>query len=68
VARQPPAPNLTHLASRTMFAGASFELNEANLRTWLANPAAMKDGTFMPNLSLNDDEITALVAYLETLK
>jgi cytochrome c oxidase subunit 2 len=68
VARQPPAPNLTHLASRTMFAGASFEFNEANLRTWLANPAAMKDGTFMPNLSLNDDEITALVAYLETLK
>lgn len=68
VSRQPPAPDLTHVASRSMFAGASFEFNEANLRTWLANPPAMKDGSFMPNLGLNDDEITALIAYLEILK
>jgi len=68
VSREPPAPDLTHVASRSMFAGASFEFNEANLRTWLANPPAMKDGSFMPNLGLNDDEITALIAYLEILK
>jgi len=68
VTRQPPAPDLTHLASRDLFAGASFDLDEAHLRKWLANPPAMKDGSFMPNLSLSDDEITALVAYLETLE
>ena len=68
VSRDPPAPDLTHFASRTMFAGASFERNSQNLRDWLANPPAMKDGSFMPNLGLTDDEITALVAYLETLE
>lgn len=68
VSRQPPAPNLTHFASRTMFAGASFELTTENLRSWLADPPAMKDGSFMPNLGLTDDEITSLIAYLETLE
>ena len=68
VTRQPPAPDLTHLAGRDYFAGASFDLDAAHLRRWLANPPAMKSGSFMPNLSLNDDEITALIAYLETLE
>jgi cytochrome c oxidase subunit 2 len=68
VSRQPPAPDLTHFASRTHFAGASFELTSQNLRDWLADPPAMKSGSFMPNLGLTDDEITALVAYLETLE
>lgn len=68
VGRQPPAPDLTHFASRTMFAGASFERTPDNLRDWLANPPAMKDGSFMPNLGLTNDEITALIAYLETLE
>jgi cytochrome c oxidase subunit 2 len=68
VSRQPPAPDLTHFASRSHFAGASFELTAQNLRDWLANPPAMKSGSFMPDLGLTDDEITALVAYLETLE
>jgi cytochrome c oxidase subunit 2 len=68
VSRQPPAPNLTHFAARTMFAGASFERTTQNLRDWLADPPAMKSGSFMPNLGLTDNEITALVAYLETLE
>ena len=34
--RQPPAPDLTHFAGRTMFAGASFERTTQNLRDWLA--------------------------------
>ena len=68
MSREPPAPDLTHFASRVMFAGASFERTTENLRNWLANPSAMKDGSFMPNLGLTDDEVTALVAYLETLE
>jgi cytochrome c oxidase subunit 2 len=66
-------PNLTHLYSRGRFAGAIFELNEKNLRKWLRDPPGMKpmnpaNGQGMPNLGLADDDITSLIAYLETLK
>jgi cytochrome c oxidase subunit 2 len=66
-------PNLTHLQSRSHFAGAIFDLNEANLRKWLRNPPGQKpmdpeNGQGMPNLGLSEDEITQLIAYLETLK
>ncbi len=62
------APNLTHFASRNVFAGAALTNNEENLKKWLANPPEIKPGTFMPNLELTEDEINALIAYLETLK
>ena len=66
-------PNLTHLQSRSVFAGALFELNEQNLRRWLKNPPAEKpmmpaQGIGMPNLNLADQDITNIIAYLETLK
>tara|TARA_B100001113_G_scaffold51689_1_gene37780 strand:+ start:38 stop:1057 length:1020 start_codon:yes stop_codon:yes gene_type:complete len=62
------APNLTHFAVRNVFAGAALENNRENLTRWLANPAEVKPGTFMPNLELTESEINALIAYLETLK
>ena len=62
------APNLTHFAVRNVFAGAALENNRENLTRWLANPAEIKPGTFMPNLELTESEINALIAYLETLK
>jgi len=61
-------PNLTHLSSRSSFAGSMFELNADNLRVWLQNPPGVKPGSKMPNLNLSGDEITKLIAYLETLK
>ena len=66
-------PNLTHLYSRSRFAGAIFDLNDRNLRRWLRDPPGMKpmvpdNGQGMPNLGLSEDEITQLIAYLETLK
>jgi len=61
-------PNLTHLASRKLFAGATFENNADNLKKWLANPPAMKPGTLMPNLNLAPSDLDALVAYLTSLK
>ena len=66
-------PNLTHLYSRKTFAGAIFDLNDRNLRRWLRDPPGMKpmnpdNGQGMPNLGLSEDEITQLIAYLETLK
>jgi cytochrome c oxidase subunit II len=61
-------PNLTHLQSRTTFAGSIFTLNEDNLRTWLEDPPGVKPGSVMPDLGLTEDEITKLIAYLETLQ
>jgi cytochrome c oxidase subunit 2 len=60
-------PNLTHVTSRTSFAGSTLEMNPENLRKWLHDPPGVKPGSKMPNLHLSDDEITKLIAYLETL-
>lgn len=65
---QTAAPNLTHIASRDVIAGASLNFTEDDLRAWLANPPAMKPGSYMPNLHLSSDDINSLIAYLETLK
>ena len=62
------APNLTHFATRSVFAGAALKNNPETLTKWLANPAEIKPGTFMPNLELTEKEINALIAYLGTLK
>ena len=62
------APNLTHVASRHVLGGASFNNNKEDLTAWLANPAAIKPGTFMPNLELTEEEIGALIEYLGSLK
>ncbi|MGH2719887.1 MAG: cytochrome c oxidase subunit II, partial [Actinomycetota bacterium] len=61
-------PNLTHLQSRLYFAGDTFQLNNADLRSWLTDPPAMKPGSIMPDLGLTQSEITQLIAFLDTLK
>jgi cytochrome c oxidase subunit 2 len=61
-------PNLTHFASRGTFAGSLFENNTTELRLWLKDPPKAKPGSIMPNLGLNDQEIDALIAYLQSLK
>jgi cytochrome c oxidase subunit 2 len=66
-------PNLTHFDSRARFAGYIFDNNDEMLRKWLRNPPAMKPmnpnkGLGMPNLHLSEDEITKLIAYLDSLK
>jgi cytochrome c oxidase subunit 2 len=67
-APEPIGPNLTHLASRTTFAGASFDLNQDNLRQWIENSNAMKPGNLMANIHVAPDEVDAVLAYLSTLK
>jgi cytochrome c oxidase subunit 2 len=66
-------PNLTHLKSRTTFAGAVFANTAENLTRWVKDPPAMKpmrpdEGTGMPDQDLTDEEVDKVVAYLETLK
>jgi cytochrome c oxidase subunit II len=65
------APNLTHFAAATheCFAGCDWDTSDtAALEAWLHNPSAVKLGSKMPNYHLSDDEISALVAYLESLQ
>ena len=64
-------PNLTHFASRSVFAGAylpyeGLSYNDA-LTQWLANPPEVKPGSFMPDLGLTQQEIDDLIAWMETL-
>lgn len=63
-------PDLTHFASRNVFAGATLpeegESREAALKRWLANPPDVKPGSFMPNLALTEQEIDDLIAWLES--
>ena len=61
-------PDLTHLMQRKVFAGAMFDLNKRNLRAWLRDPPGEKPGSLMPDLNLSEDEITELIAYLDTLE
>jgi cytochrome c oxidase subunit II len=77
------APNLTHLMTRGVYAGALFELydpetgefDRAQLEAWIRNPPAEKpmyvpeEGTprGMPDLGLTEAEIDQIVDYLTTL-
>jgi len=60
-------PNLAHLFSRTTFAGGSFDLNEENLRSWLHDTQAMKEGNDM-QIVVPPKQIDQIIAYLKNLK
>jgi cytochrome c oxidase subunit II len=61
-------PDLTHLMTRdTIAAGAALNTPN-NLRLWIRNPEAIKPGSLMPAMELNDPDLDALTAYLETLR
>lgn len=62
-------PNLTHFASRQVFAGGLFDNDDPEqIAAWLRNPSEVKPGAQMPNVGLAEDEIDALVEYLQTLE
>ena len=76
------APNLTHFASRSTFAGgilntynADGSLNRKDLEAWLRDPGALKENYTvpgeqyrgMPDLDLSEQQIDDLVAYLSGL-
>jgi len=65
-------PELTHFASRNTFAGAILPEEDQSrseaLKAWLANPPEVKPGSFMPDLALTEQEIDALIVWLESLE
>jgi cytochrome c oxidase subunit 2 len=65
-------PELTHFASRGVFAGATLpeegEDHDVALKRWLADPPSVKPGSFMPNLALTEQEIDDLIVWLDSNK
>jgi cytochrome c oxidase subunit 2 len=65
-------PELTHFASRDVFAGAVLpqegQARDAALKEWLADPPYIKPGSFMPDLALTEAEIDALIVWLDSLE
>ena len=60
-------PDLTHLMSRTTIASGAAPNDQQNLTLWIKNPDAIKPGSLMPAMQLEDQDVTALVAYLMSL-
>jgi cytochrome c oxidase subunit 2 len=61
-------PDLTHLMSRRTIAAGLLPNTPGNLSAWIADAQALKPGTRMPSMVLPAPELTAIVAYLETLQ
>ena len=61
-------PDLTHLMSRDTIASGAATNTSENLRLWIHNPEAIKPGSLMPAMNLNQQDLDAVTAYLETLR
>jgi cytochrome c oxidase subunit 2 len=61
-------PDLTHLMSRDTIASGAAANTHENLRLWIHSPEAIKPGSLMPGMQMNDQDLDAVTAYLETLR
>lgn len=77
IARGTIGPNLTHFASRDTFIGSIMDNTQENLVKWLTDPEEVKEGNIMSRdaevyngtlPSLTESQISALAAYLRSLK
>ena len=67
-ARATVGPDLTHIASRAWLGSGALPNGRKELASWIANPQIHKPGVRMPQHTLPDEDINALIDYLETLK
>jgi cytochrome c oxidase subunit 2 len=61
-------PDLSHLMSRDTIASGAASNTHENLRNWIQNPDSIKPGSLMPAMKVNEKDLDALTAYLETLR
>jgi cytochrome c oxidase subunit 2 len=61
-------PDLSHIASRPTLAAGTLPNTPEALAGWITDPQGLKPGASMPKVSLSGPELSAVVAYLETLK
>ena len=62
------APELTHLASRESIAAGTLANTRDNLKGWIVDSQRFKPGNKMPSHDLGDEDLNALLDYLESLK
>lgn len=60
-------PDLTHLAARDTIAAGTLSNTPSELAAWIVDPQSSKPGAVMPPTELSEDELDAMVAYLESL-
>ena len=61
-------PNLTHVGSRTTIAAGVLPNTDVDLARWITDPPGVKPGAKMPKLPVQPQDLTAIVAYLRSLK
>ena len=61
-------PDLTHVGSRKRIASGILENTPENMARWIRDPLAVKPGARMAKLEMTDQQLDALVAYLQGLK
>jgi cytochrome c oxidase subunit 2 len=61
-------PDLSHLMSRDTIASGAASNTHENLLNWIRNPDSIKPGSLMPAMKMNEKDLDALTAYLETLR
>lgn len=61
-------PDLTHVASRPYIAAGSYKTTYEHLGEWITDPQSVKPGIAMPMNQYSDEDLNALVTYIETLK
>jgi cytochrome c oxidase subunit 2 len=54
--------------SRDTIASGAAPNTTDNLRLWIQTPDAIKPGSLMPAMQLNEQDLDAVTAYLETLR
>ena len=58
-------PDLTHLSTRLTIGAGVLDNTAENLKTWITDVQDVKPGAHMLEFEFNDDDLDALVAYLE---
>jgi len=61
-------PDLTKIATRMTIGAGVLPMSEENLRKWIRDPQTYKHGALMPDMKLSDEDVSAIAAYLMTLK
>lgn len=61
-------PDLTHLASRETLGTGVLPNTSMDLRDWITDPHAIKEGVAMPPSPIDGPDLDALIAYLQGLE
>lgn len=61
-------PDLTHLMSRRSIAGGILPNTRGSLAGWVDSPQTAKPGALMPDQKLSSEQLSDVLAYLETLE